>query len=126
MGLDQWAFSTPDTPDAEVGFLNKEGDNQEFHYWRKHPNLHGWMEQLYLERGGDAEEPFNGIPLRLTSEDLNALELDIKGLNLPHTTGFFFGSSNNDENEIKDDLLFIKESRAEIKSRKAVWYISSW
>ncbi|ASY66520.1 hypothetical protein SJ05684_b55380 (plasmid) [Sinorhizobium sojae CCBAU 05684] len=24
------------------------------HYWRKHPNLHGWMEHLYPRGGKDA------------------------------------------------------------------------
>jgi hypothetical protein len=32
----------------------------ELHYWRKHPNLHGWMEQHYREKG-DSAKSFNCV-----------------------------------------------------------------
>ena len=48
---------------------------EEFFYWRKHPAIHNWMENLYVERGG--KESFNGIPLYLSKEDLKNLKKDI-------------------------------------------------
>lgn len=42
MGLDQYAS------------IRKDGqEDQEIAYWRKHPNLQGWMEQLWREKGGE-------------------------------------------------------------------------
>ena len=51
----------------------READSRELAYWRKHPNLHGWMERLAesknLEYGS-----FNGVELELTWADIDALE----------------------------------------------------
>lgn len=51
-------------PPSQVDF--KGEDAAELHYWRKHPNLHGWMEQLYRDKGG-AEEIFNCAAVFSTS-----------------------------------------------------------
>lgn len=47
MGLDMYAYVTDETPDGNVDF--EVGSLSELHYWRKHPNLHGWMEKLYSD-----------------------------------------------------------------------------
>lgn len=41
-------------------------DAVELHYRRKHPNLHGWMESAYRDKGG-ADESFNYVNLELTT-----------------------------------------------------------
>lgn len=96
---------------------------RELAYWRKHPNLHGWMEQLYRERGGDGD--FNGDELELTAEDLDNLEYDVQNNRLPPTSGFFFGSAADDYYK-QDDLKFIQEARAEMFLGLKVFYNSSW
>ena len=68
----------------------------ELHYWRKHPNLHGWMQKLYYEKGGK-DEIFNCVPVALTGQDLDRLEADVKDGELPLTAGFFFGESDGSE-----------------------------
>lgn len=93
-----------------------------FHTWRKHPNLHGWMEALYRKKGG--KQCFNVTPLRLMPEDLDQLESDINSTSLPPTAGFFFGRS--DGSERADDLDFIAKARAAIKVGYAVFYNSWW
>jgi hypothetical protein len=45
MGLDMYAMTTTEAVADAVDF--KVGIAAELHYWRKHPNLHGWMEALY-------------------------------------------------------------------------------
>jgi hypothetical protein len=50
MGLDMYAFKTKEAIEIEVDFQVKEVE--EIHYWRKHANLHGWMENLYETKGG--------------------------------------------------------------------------
>ena len=97
-------------------------------YWRKHPNLHGWMAQLWLRREGNAlreADNFNGIEMELTADDLDDLEAVIKARELPSTSGFFFGT-DADEHYYKDDLKFIQEARAEMFLGLKVFYNSSW
>lgn len=120
MGLDMYAMVTTTLPDSPVDF--KVADATELHYWRKHPNLHGWMEALYFEKGGAQE--FNCVPVELTDDDLNRLEADIRAGNLPQTSGFFFGSS--DGTEIADDLAFVAKAREAIAQGKTVYYDSWW
>ena len=93
-------------------------------YWRKHPNLQGWMEQL-AEKKGLEYGSFNGIELELTWEDLDALERAVTHNQLPETTGFFFGNPS-DEHYRESDLRFIQEARAELFLGLKVFYNSSW
>jgi hypothetical protein len=121
MGLDMYAMTTAKAPDSAVDF--KPDDPQELHYWRKHPNLHGWMEDLYYEKGGTAD-CFNCVCLALNEADLDRLEIEIKAGSLPETSGFFFGAS--DGSECEDDLAFIAKARAAIKGGRTVIYDSWW
>ena len=100
---------------------------REIAYWRKHPNLHGWMEQLWNKRndGNQDGSNFNGIELELTYEDLEILELDVIAGSLPGTSGFFFGNDADDHYR-KEDLEFIKNARAELFMGLKVFYNSSW
>lgn len=95
----------------------------EIAYWRKHPNLHGWMEQLWRNQGNEGD--FNGDELELTWEDLDMLESDINHGALPGTSGFFFGDPADDYYR-EDDLKFIKEARSQLFLGLRVFYNSSW
>jgi hypothetical protein len=107
MGLDMVAMMINNTPESPVDF---PADNAtELHYWRKHPNLHGWMERLYYAKGGSAEE-FNCVTLQLNLNDLNRLAA--------------FGAS--DGSELEDDLAFIAKARDAIAQGKTVFYDSWW
>jgi len=107
---------------------------RELAYWRKHPNLHGWMEKLWLRKlavegktpgESDFGSTFNGIEMELTAEDLDELERAVTHGQLPSTTGFFFGNEADDYyREI--DLQFIKNARAELFFGLKVFYNSSW
>jgi hypothetical protein len=122
MGLDMYAYTA-----ARANADWNSGEQREIAYWRKHPNLHGWMEQLWRSRITDpsADPMFNGIELELTWEDLEQLEEDIKNERLPSTSGFFFGD-NSDDYYQSQDLEFVKNARAEIFSGLKVFYNSSW
>ena len=137
MGLDMHAYRMKSTPTKEVDFSDEifakddrgELDYEtpivgakEIAYWRKHPDLHGWMENLYREKGG-REQSFNGDLVVLTLKDLDRLEEDILRKNLPKTTGFFFGESM--EISLKD-LEFVLEARKAIQEGDTVFYDSSW
>ena len=120
MGLDMYARKTKKKISKMVDFKNDE--YEEFYYWRKHPDLHGWMEDLYASKGG--KRVFNLTPVRLTLDDLDRLETDIREGNLPCTGGFFFGES--DGTEVEDDLEFVALARAAIRDGDTVYYSSWW
>lgn len=121
MGLDMYALTTRQQPASPVDFEVEGGTH--LHYWRKHPNLHGWMENLYREKGGQAPD-FNVVPLQLTREDLDRLEADIRGCRLPQTDGFFFGRS--DGTEVEEDLQFIAKAREALAAGLTLIYAAWW
>ena len=146
MGLDQYAYvaskqgERDEYYEAEGTFEN--GDwvipgktkPREIAYWRKHPNLQGWMEQLWIRKlanegktPGDSDwgSSFNGVELELTWEDLDELERAVTHGQLPPTRGFFFGDGS-DEYYRDHDLEFIKNARAELFLGLKVFYNSSW
>ena len=130
MGLDQYAYAR-----AKDTLASNEAATIELAYWRKHPNLQGWMEQRWMERyveehGSPPEEGafgsvFNGVELELTEQDIDLLEEAILHNDLPPTSGFFFG--NDADYYYKDqDLEFVKEARANLFLGLKVYYNSSW
>lgn len=121
MGLDMYAFTTK-TPLRTPGFRMPE-DSQEIASWRKHPNLHGWMEELYRSQGGKAT-CFNCVNVPLSADDLDALEEAVLADELPPTTGFFFGESCAEDKE--DDLAFIARARECLAAGQSVFYTSWW
>ncbi len=120
-----FAFSTKAKPKTEVDFETKNFQPQEIHYWRKHPNLHGWMQNLYDMKGGKSSD-FNGDCVVLDMEDLDNLEHDLKQWDLPETKGFFFGNSENSDEELTDDLDFVSKAKEAINNGKTVYYTSWW
>ena len=123
MGLDQYATARKGEPSKDADGYTYYEDSMELAYWRKHPNLQGWMEELYHEKGG--EEEFNCVDVELTLEDLDALEQSLDESALPETVGFFFGE-NSDDHYAEQDREFIREARAAIKQGYTVVYNSWW
>ena len=123
MGLDQFVFMK--TEDDEKP--------EEVFYWRKHPNLHGWMEKRWKDKGrpnfdpesrGSGLSDFNCVQFELTLEDIEALEKDVLDDNLPETPGFFFGQSTPERKE--EDLKFIAMAKSLLKEGKEIYYDSWW
>lgn len=130
MGLDMYAYAVEKgvVGDSEVDFKlsdDQYDQAQQFFYWRKHHDLHGWMEKLYRSKGGEADS-FNCVNVEITAHDLDHLELDIKARKLPHTEGFFFGDFPPSEESDEQDMKFIKQARQLIADGKEVFYSSWW
>ena len=142
MGLDMYAYVAAREGQQKEFWEDGEFDSEtgdytnpkvtkpiEIAYWRKHPNLHGWMEELWQSKGcprdNDDDVTFNGIELELTWEDIDMLEEDINQGALPGTSGFFFGDPADDYYR-EDDLKFIKEARSQLFLGLRVFYNSSW
>ena len=113
MGLDMYLYSkiADNVPQEHIGD------------WRKHANLHGYMENLYRKRGGTAES-FNCIPLELTKEDCEEIIELSKDNNLELAEGFFWGASNEEDNE--DTIEYMKKAIQAIEAGSKVYYDSWW
>lgn len=128
MGLDQYAYAAAKADSWD--------NSRQIAYWRKHPNLQGWMEQLWMIKnpGHDFNQQdnswgsdFNGVELELTWDDLNQLEQDIQSGKMAslETTGFFFGQASDDYYK-EQDLEFVRKAKAELFVGLKVFYNSSW
>jgi len=139
MGLDQYAFARKGEPietTEDYTYQDFDGnthtkqrtsvsyeEEREIAYWRKHPNLEGWMADLYYQKGGEGE--FNCVDVELTLEDLDALEQTLDDKALPGTVGFFFGE-NSDDYYAEQDREFILAARNNIRDGYKVVYTSWW
>lgn len=94
MGLDMYLYKRKDgQEDVEIG------------YWRKHPNLHGHINQIYRKKGG--KDVFNCQEVELSREEMEEIIDLSKKHGLPKTEGFFFGTS---EPEQDDETIEIMEN----------------
>lgn len=139
MGLDQYAYARKGEPQLETQTYTCEDlegnefertetqeiwtDQMELAYWRKHPNLQGWMEQLWREKGGEGE--FNCVDVELDAADLEKLKHAIASGDLPETEGFFFGNPSDDRYR-EGDLEFIRTAREHLSMGYKIVYTSWW
>lgn len=105
-------------------YLNgQEDDNTsaELGYWRKHPNLHGYIVQTFADGVDECQ------PIPLTAENLEQILKATEEDRLPHTTGFFFGQSYPEQKP--ETIKILREALAWLKSgrpgRKVI-YCASW
>jgi len=136
MGLDMYAWKTKNED------ILKDTENvEELAYWRKHNRLHGYMEQLWIDKGypnanrNDDDitvTDFNCIPMELTKEDLLELRQILKKKKLPETQGFFFGHDSYEADKEwqkesdKYDLKFVTDALRAIRNGYKVVYDSWW
>jgi hypothetical protein len=123
MGLDQWAKATKGEATKDIHGHIVYDEEINLCEWRKHPNLQGWMESLWIVKGGSGE--FNCVPVELTREDLENLRKSVDAASLPQTSGFFFGSDSDDYYK-EQDLDFIKQAIELIEEGYTVTYSSWW
>jgi hypothetical protein len=136
MGLDMYAYAAANEKQysdywdsCELDTDSKEFVSQtvskpkELAYWRKHPNLHGWFHQEWINQGNQGD--FNGDQLEIDWAMLERLESAVVNGELPGTSGFFFGEGADDYYRAQD-LEFVRQARAELFLGLRVFYNSSW
>ena len=133
MGLDQYAIAIKKEHKTLIEKFNNgfEGFTPEeqmqiengqmlLAQWRKHPNLQQWV----IEHFG-LEDDFNGASnVYFSEDDLDALEKAVLEDDLPHGSGFFWGTSTPEDK--RTDLGFIKDARKALKKGFDVTYECSW
>lgn len=95
----------------------------ELGYWRKHPNLHGYIVGQFAGGKDECQEIALDQPAILRIIDA------IKTKELPHTEGFFFGSSRTEDDEptlatLTKALRWLNAEKKGIA--KTVVYRASW
>ncbi len=97
----------------------------ELGYWRKHPNLHGYIVKTFADGVDECQE------IGLSSENLKQIMQAIKDRDLPETSGFFFGRSYGTDEEANEDLAILEKALAWLDAKvdresRSVVYRASW
>ena len=96
----------------------------ELGYWRKHPNLHGYIVNTFAEGVDECQE------IGLTKENLQQIVEAVKNRQLPHTVGFFFGSSEDSDDQIAHDTEIFENALKWLQEKTSAWrsvsYRASW
>ena len=137
MGLDMYLtgnkyYSQYDNPLKDEEGYDIENINVRLGYWRKHPDLHGYIVNTFAEGEDNCQE------IELTLENLNDILEAVKKpkKNLPHTEGFFFGESAHDQDQIDEDVKIIERAIGFLSAKtvqgttkerfRSVFYRASW
>jgi hypothetical protein len=99
----------------------------ELGYWRKHPNLHGYIVNEFAKGVDECQK------IDLDAEALSKIAVAVRANKLPHTTGFFFGSSDWWADQTEEVAAVFDRARAwtAMKDRdhefyRYVYYQASW
>jgi hypothetical protein len=92
-------------------------------YWRKHPNLHGFIVRTFADGEDDCQR------IHLSVDDLRKIIAAVKARELPETTGFFFGES--DGTEWREDVRIFTNAVDWLETEqpnqwRSVYYQASW
>jgi hypothetical protein len=131
MGLDQYLsgkkyyWTNWENKEANIfedGFRLKEQTYQ-IGYWRKHPDLHGFIIENFAEGVDECQE------IELWDDAVKEIITAVKENKLPKTKGFFFGESDGSEAE-ETIKIFEKaldwKSKAEKGVSRSIVYRGSW
>ena len=116
MGLDMHFYSVPKG-------CEPENSDDEICYFRKHADLHGWLEKTRCEMLGECGD-FNCVYFDITPEVLMKMKELVKKPVKEHFHGFFWGEST-DEDWKKTEALIPKIEEI-LRSGAKVYYYSWW
>jgi hypothetical protein len=117
MGLDMYLTGIP--VDA-VRDVDGRFEGVELGYWRKHPDLHGFIVRTFADGVDECQE------IELSADALTCILRAVIDESLPKTSGFFFGESQGaNDQETDDQLLKAIDWLSKEKGRKVV-YQASW
>ena len=102
-----------------------ECEEYQLGYWRKHPNLHGYIVQHFADGIDDCRV------IKLSSNGVTQIIEAIQQRELPHTDGFFFGISEDSKEQRKEDIALFEDALRwlEIKEPniiRSICYRASW
>ena len=92
----------------------------ELGYWRKHPNLHGYIVREFAGGKDECQE------IELTIDDLKKIAAAVEANELPETHGFFFGKSGDAREQDTLEQLTAAIEWAALGQGRYVYYRASW
>ena len=131
MGLDMYLmgekfywtnWKEPDKNLSEDGF-KVSTKTLEIGYWRKHPNLHGFIVNGFAAGVDECQR------IDLSKEDLVVILEAVKKDNLPYTEGFFFGTSQPEDRDLSIEIIekaMKWVETEEVGVSRSVYYRASW
>lgn len=124
MGLDMYIFGEePEQPRGTFGSYSEKRGHfmaKELAYWRKHPNLHGYIVQTLANGVDECQHiDLDAVSIR---EAIGA----IQRREMPETEGFFFGKSDSSQDEPSIEALRRVLTWLEAKPGRRVYYQASW
>ena len=108
MGLDMYLNGDDDGSVTALG------------YWRKHPDLHGFIVIAFAGGVDECQE----IPL--TKENLEMVLKATEQDKLPHTTGYFFGTSFPEDKPETIEIISAAIKWLNESPGRKVFYRASW
>lgn len=123
MGLDMYLTGERDIHQRSSTRHPLKGEQYELGYWRKHPNLHGYIVQTFANGEDHCQE------IELDEAALRRIIKAVKANQLPYTSGFFFGVSDGSEKD--GDLIILADAlewltTADAEAWRSVSYRASW
>lgn len=118
MGLDMYlsgrkhrwqSFDAPESDLKEDGFRVEE-IRLALGYWRKHPNLHGFIVEAFAEGKDECQD------IELDPTAIRCIIRAIEDARLPHTEGFFFGRSDTSNEQAQRDVEIFGRALAWLES----------
>jgi hypothetical protein len=116
MGLDMYLEGRKrryNSTETEDGFPVKS-KTLDLGYWRKHPNLHGYIVQAFAEGKDECQD------IELGAQDIKNIISAINGKTLPETSGFFFGVSDMSVAQRKHDVAVFTKALKWLEKVKVV------
>lgn len=94
-------------------------------YWRKHPDLHGYIVEKFANGEDDCRK------IELSACNVRQIIEAIRRSKLPHTEGFFFGESANDEAQKAEDIGILENALLWLDAEddgtyRSIAYQASW
>lgn len=115
MGLDMYLkgdkFSASQVR-VQVDGFDRTSEILQLGYWRKHPNLHGFIVNTFANGVDECQS------IHLSADDLSTIIEAINEDKLVDTAGFFFGTSPTEGDEYYDE---VKESSIVTFTRARTW-----
>ena len=131
MGLDMYLtgekfIMTADGMNPQEDGFPLRSKTLELGYWRKHPNLHGYIVQTFAGGKDECQEIYLGAP-----ERIRTIIAAIKADELPDTTGFLFGVSDPSDERMAEDIAIFERALVWLETDepgifRSVRYRASW
>jgi len=89
--------------------------------WKTPSDVYAWMETLYLKKGG-TDSVFKAWSVRLTAEDLDALEEAVRTDNLTGLPGVTFCEPHDAVQQDAEAIAFVAVARQALADRLIVFF----